>query len=271
MISSYFKIAWRSLLNQKFYALLNVVGLSLGMTTCLTVILIIRDQYNYDNFHANGDRIYRINSQHTASLKGACAPYPLGTVLLNNYSVAEEQTRLVRNFYGVDATTATNMTLPMTGFFAEPSFFQMFNFRLETGDPATALTEPNTMVLSKKMSERFFGQSNPVGQTLVLKNRGGAYRITGVVAKPEGKTHLNFDCLASASSLAALESALAPKAPERVMDNWAEIYSTHVYIRLAPGKTKQTSTMPLLLWPSRRIKQPNRKNKYNFLLKILKK
>lgn len=238
MISNYFKIAWRTLLNQKFYALLNVVGLSLGMTTCLTVILIIRDQYSYDNFHANGDRIYRINSKHTESLKVACAPYQLGAELLNNYSVAEGQTRLVRNFFGVDATTETNLTLPMTGYFAEPSFFDMFSFALETGDPATALTEPNTIVLSKQMAERFFGKNNPIGQTLVLKNRGGAYRITGVMAKPQGKSHLNFDCLASAASLTAIESALAPDAPERVMGNWADIYSAHVYVRLAPGKTR---------------------------------
>lgn len=238
MIANYFKIAWRNLLNQKFYSLLNVVGLSLGMTTCLTVILIIRDQYSYDNFHAHGERIFRINSLGTGDTKIACAPYQIGEELLNNFSVADVQTRLVRNFFGVEATSETNLTLPMDGCFAEPSFFEMFSFALETGNPTTALAEPNTLVLSHKMAENFFGKSNPIGKTLVLKNRGGAYRVTGVLAKPRGKSHLEFDCLASAKSLAAIESALAPGAPERIMDNWTEIYSTFVYVRLAPGKTQ---------------------------------
>jgi putative ABC transport system permease protein len=238
MITNYFKIAWRNLLSHKFYSMLNVLGLSLGMTTCLTVILIIRDQYSYDNFHVNGDRVFRINTLQGDGPKIACAPYPLATALLNDFSVAEAQTRLVRSFYGVDATSATNLSLPMGGFFAEPSFFDVFNFTLETGNPATALAEPNTLVLSKRMAENFFGASNPIGQILTLKGRGGTYRVTGVMAKPKGKTHLNFDCLASSKSLEAIESALAPGSEERVLDNWAEIYSTHVYVRLASGKTQ---------------------------------
>jgi putative ABC transport system permease protein len=238
MIANYIKIAWRNLLSHKFYTLLNVLGLSLGMTTCLTVILILRDQYSYDNFHANGERIFRINAVLGEDTKTACAPYPLGQVLRNDFSAVEAETRLVRNFFGVDATTETNLTLPMGGFFAEPSFFDMFDFALEIGNPATALSEPNTLVLSHKMAENFFGKENPIGKVLTLKNRGGAYRVTGVVAKPKGKSHLNFDCLASVKSLEAIESALAPDAAERVMDNWKDIYSTHVYVRLAPGKTK---------------------------------
>jgi putative ABC transport system permease protein len=238
MVFNYLKIAWRNLLNQKFYTLLNVIGLSLGMTTCLTVILIIRDQYSYDNFHTNDERIFRINSMNHEAVKIACAPYMLGEELLNNFSVADAQTRLVRNFYGVDATSELNLTLPMSGFFAEPSFFDLFNFVLEKGNMATALAEPNTLVLSQKMAENFFGKNNPIGQTLTMKNRGGAYRVMGVLAKPEGKSHLNFDCLVSSKSLATIESALTPESQERVMDNWADIYSTHVYIRLATGKTK---------------------------------
>ncbi len=237
MIVNYLKIAWRNLLNHRFYTLLNVIGLSLGMTTSLIVILIIRDQYSYDNFQANSARIFRINSMKTGDIKIACAPYQLGDELRNNFSVADAGTRLVRNFYDVDATTETNLTLPMSGYFAEPSFFEVFSFVLEAGDPATALAEPNTLVLSHKMAKNFFGENNPIGQTLMLKNRGGAYRVTGVLAKPPGKSHLEFDCLVSAKSLAAIESALAPDAPERVMDNWADIYSAHVYVRLAPDKS----------------------------------
>ncbi len=238
MLSNHFKIAWRNLLNHKFYSLLNIIGLSLGMTTCLTVILIIRDQYSYDHFHTNRERIFRINTIAENDIKIACAPYLLGDELLHNFSIADAQTRVARNFYSVDATSETNLTLPMQGYYAEPSFFEMFGFALEKGNPVTALAEPNTLVLSQKMAENFFGKNNPIGQVLMLKDRDGAYRVTGILAKPKGKTHLEFDCLASATSLAAIESALPPDSPERVMDNWKEIYSNHLYIRLAPGKSQ---------------------------------
>jgi putative ABC transport system permease protein len=238
MLNNYIKIAWRNLMSHKFYTLLNVVGLSLGLTTSLSVILIIRDSYSYDNFHENIDHIYRINSTNHEGIKIACAPYQLSEQLVSAYSVADAQTRLVRTFYGVDATSETNLTLQMDGYFAEPSFFDMFSFVLESGNPATALAEPNTLVLSKKMAEKFFGNSNPIGQALTLKNRGGAYRVTGVVAKPQGKSHIEFDCLASAKSLETIETALAPDAEERVMDDWSDIYSTHAYVRLAPDKTQ---------------------------------
>ena len=116
MLSNYIKIAWRNLLKQKFYAALNIGGLALGMTTCLTIILIIRDQFSYDRFHPGGDRVFRINSTDGTNTKIACAPYPLGQTLLSDFSVAEAETRLVRNFFGVDATSSTNLTLPLKGF-----------------------------------------------------------------------------------------------------------------------------------------------------------
>jgi putative ABC transport system permease protein len=271
VLSNYFKIAWRNLLSHKFYTLLNVLGLSLGMTTCLTVILIIRDQYSYDRFHANGEQVFRINSIAGDSPKAACAPYPLGQVLLNDFSVAESETRLVRNFFGVDATTSTNLTLPMSGYFAEPSFFDMFGFALESGNPATALAEPNTLVLSQRMAEKLFGKENPIGQSLTLKNRGGAYRVTGVMAKPKGKSHLTFDCLASAKSLEAIEAALPVGAEERVLDNWADIYSTHVYVRLAAGKTKADLENALTIAAETRNKTAKPEEKVQYFAQNLSK
>jgi putative ABC transport system permease protein len=238
MLTNYLKIAFRNLLNNKFYALLNVLGLAIGMSTCLTVILIIRDQLGYDHFHPGGERIYRINSTQGDGTVVACAPWPLGNTLLESSGAVEAATRVVRGFYGVDATTTNNLTLPLDGYFAEPSFFQVFGFALETGNAATALSEPNTLVLTRKTAQQFFGTANPVGQTLTLKNKGGVYRVTGILADPPEKSHLYFGCLASVASLAALEAALPADAPERLLDNWEDHYMTHLYVRLAPGKTK---------------------------------
>lgn len=236
MLRNNIKIAFRNLTTHKFFSVLNIVGLALGMSACLTVILIIRDQLSYDHFHTDVERIYRINCQQEDGTKLATVPYPLGDRLLEDFSVAESSVRLVRSFQGTDATIG-ELTLPLSGFYTEPSFFKIFGFRLSIGNAATALSEPNTMVLSQKAAERFFGSENPVGKSLTLRDKGN-FRITGVVA-PTGKTHLEFDCLASVNSLAALEQTYGPEAAEeKVVDNWENRYMAYVYVLLNTGKTE---------------------------------
>lgn len=237
MLRTNIKIAFRSLLSHKFFSLLNIIGLALGMSACLTVILILMDQMNYDRFHPNSDRVFRIICQQEDGMKLATTPYPLGDALFREFSAVESGVRLVRSIQGTDATTASNLTLPVTGFFTEPAFFNVFGFKLETGNPATALSEPNTMVISKETAERFFANKNPVGETLTLRNRG-IYRITGVVAPPPGKSHIEFDCLASASSMTAIEQGYkSEEEVEKVVENWENHYMAYVYVRLKQGKT----------------------------------
>lgn len=243
MLQNDIKIAFRNLRAHKFFSLLNIAGLALGMSACLTVILIIRDQLGFDRFHPNPERTYRVLCQaYTADEGGrgkfATTPYPLGETLVNDFAVAEKTVRLMRGLYGNDATTASNLTLPISGFFTEPSFFQVFGFHLETGNAATALKEPNTIVLEKTTAARFFGNQNPMGQTLTIKG-WGIFRVTGVIAPAPGKTHLDFECLASMSSLPPIEQAYKPEETEnKVLGNWKNRYSTYNYVVLNPGRTK---------------------------------
>jgi len=237
MLINNLKIAFRNLVSHKFFSLLNIVGLALGMSACLTVILIIRDQLSYDHFHTDTDQVFRLICQQEDGMKLATTPYPLGDALLRDFSVVESEVRLVRSIQGIDATTATNLTLPVSGFFTESSFFKIFGFQLEAGNAATALNEPNTMVISKKTAERFFGNKNPIGEILTLRDRG-IYRITGVVAPPPGKSHIEFDCLASAGSMTAIEAGYkSEEAAEKIVENWENRYMVYGYVRLNPGKT----------------------------------
>jgi putative ABC transport system permease protein len=248
MLYNNIKLALRNLAKHRFFTLLNVFGLALGMSSCLTVILIIRDQTSYDDFHPNQQRVFRINCQQADGARLASVPYPLGESLLKDFSICESSVRLVRSIQGTDATTAANLTLPVSGFYTEPSFFKVFGFQLESGDAATALLEPNSLVLSKEMAVRFFGDKNPIGETLNLKNKG-TYRITGVVAMPPGKTHLDFDCLAAASTLTAIEAGMPlTGTDERVTDNWDNRYMTYVFVQLKPkmGKTDLGNALKLV-------------------------
>jgi putative ABC transport system permease protein len=237
------KIALRSLRSHKFYTLLNVAGLALGMSACLTVILIIRDQLSYEKFHPATERTYRVLSQAYTTdpggrVKFATTPYPLGETLAGDFAGIESHVRLVRGIDGQDATTAGGLKLPLNGYFTEPSFFQVFGFALETGNAATALAEPNCIVLEKSTAARFFGNQDPMGQTLKLEG-WGTFRVTGIALPSPGKSHIGFECLASVSTLAALEQGYKPEeADNKILGNWNNRYSSLNYIVLRPGQTK---------------------------------
>ncbi len=254
MLYNYVKIALRNLMKHRFFSMLNIMGLAIGMSSCLTVILIIRDQLGYDKFHSDPERIFRILCQQEDGSKVATTPYPLGVALTQDFSIAETSVNLVRGIYGHDATTKSNLTLPVDGYYTEPSFFKVFGFSLDVGNATTALSEPNTMVVSKEMAARFFGNNNPVGEVLTLKDRG-SYLITGIVATPPGKTHINFDVLISTGSLAALEAAYKPdQLSEKVIGNWENIYTNYVYVKLRPDQKPADLTNALTLVAEARAK-----------------
>jgi putative ABC transport system permease protein len=244
MFQNDIKIALRNLRANKFFTLLNVLGLALGMSGCLTVILIIRDQLSYDHFHPSGERTFRLLSQQfgangEAQGKAATTPFPLGEKLVSDFAAVEKTTRLVRGIDGNDAKTASGLTLPITGYFTEPTFFEIFGFALEVGNATTALREPNSIVLTRKTAERFFGSENPLGQTLDI-NGWGIFRVTGIAARVPGKSHIGFECLASSSSLPAVEQGYKPEeAGFRVTDNWQNRWSTLTYVHLQAGKNRQ--------------------------------
>jgi putative ABC transport system permease protein len=264
MLQNYLKLALRNLAKNKFFSLINILGLALGMSSCLTVILIIRDQFSYDKFHPAQARLFRVNSQQEDGMRLACLPYPAGEVLTKDYNIAEASVRLIRGIFDNDATTATNVTLPVSGFYTEPSFFDVFGFKLEAGNVATALSEPNTLVLSKKMAEKLFKTANAMGETIVLKNKG-TYKVTGIMAEEEQKSHLAFDCLVSVSSLKSIESAMKLKeAEEKILDNWSNWYSSYYYVRLRSDQSKNDLGSALTLLAQNREKVGDKDKKLQY-------
>ena len=238
MLNNYVRIAFRNLAKNKFFSALNIIGLAVGMSACLTVIMIIRDQMSYDLFHPNANRLFRVNCQQDEGTKLASTAQPLGETLMRDYTVAESKVTLVRGLFGIDATTAQQKTVPVSGYYTESSFFTVFGFQLEAGNAATVLNDPLSIVLSKKTAEKLFGSANPIGESLTLKGKG-TFTVTGVVATPPGKTHLDFDCLVSMGGLKALEAAFLPEqAEEKIIDNWRNHYMSHIYVLLQPNSSE---------------------------------
>jgi putative ABC transport system permease protein len=235
MLKSILTTAMRNIIRNRSFSLINMIGLSVSMSLALLVILLIREQYAYDNFHRDADRIYRVNTRairvNGGSEDYASSPLPIGRVLKEDYAFAEEVVRVNSRFSG-DATYA-NVNVPVNGLLADPSFLEVFNFALERGNPSTALKEPNSLVLTQNAAERIFGTENPLGRVVSIAGYGD-FNVTGVLKKFPSKTHFEFEVLGSMNAVPGFEQR---GVFQPVQDNWNDYYSCYIYFKLKEGKT----------------------------------
>jgi putative ABC transport system permease protein len=235
MIRSILLTALRNIFRNRAFSLLNFVGLSVAMSLSLLVILIIREQFTYDNFHKDSDRIYRVNTRALRVEGGsepyASTPFPVGTALQEEYTFVNDVVKINRNLDG-DAIYGS-VNVPVDGLLVDPSFLKVFNFPLAKGDAATALNEPNSLVLTDQAAEKIFGQKDPLGQTLSISGYG-EFHVTGVLAKIPSKTHFEFEILGSTAAIPLFEKQGIINAST---DNWNNYYSNYVYFTLSEGRT----------------------------------
>ena len=234
MLKNYLLLAARNLKHKKVFSFINVFGLALGMSLCLLIITIVKDQFSFDKFHPDADRIYRVNTEAIRKSGGtedyASSPLALAKAIENKYTYIESSVPLVR---GLNADAEANAKqLSLSGLFTNPEFFKMFGYTLLYGDKSSALKDINTIILTENTAERFYGKNNPVGEIIVFKGIGN-FRVTGVIKKPVGKSHLEFDVLASYSSLPALVQAESVRVRE---DDWKDYYQNYTYVKLKSTK-----------------------------------
>jgi putative ABC transport system permease protein len=249
MFKNYLKTALRNILKYKIFSLINIFGLAVAMTVSMLIILMLADQTEYDQFQVNKERIYRILTQRLdGGPPNATTAFPLAAMLKTDYPVIEEATHLVSGVGG-DATYNKKI-MEMRGFFADPAFLNVFSYPLEKGDRATALQEPNSMVISREIANKLFGDEDPLGKTVSFVNRGlhffeidliamdspplawGNYKITAVLAERNYKSHLKFDVLVSAASMPALYENDKIK---NLTDDWKTYSRCYTYVLLKPG------------------------------------
>ena len=216
MLQNYISITLRNLRRQGLYAFLNIFGLSVGIASCLLIVLYIFDELRHDTFHTQANHLYRIvindylggNELQTSLTAPPLAPVAQQEVpelaLVVRYYPYEQ---LVFNS-GKQSFTENNVA------FVGKDFFQMFDYQLLEGDPKTVLKNPNSLVLSESTAKKYFGDYRAVGNLITVGN-DETYEVTGIVADPPHHSHLSFDVLASISSL-----------PDDQSQNWV---SRHLY------------------------------------------
>ena len=210
MIRNMFKIAWRNALRQRQFTVLNILGLTLGITTCLLIGLYVHDEMTHDSFHTKADRIYRINQpliwSNWDEQFSSTGPN-VAVALREDIAEFEEVTRIVNMFEQIvrysDIKGNTQSFREDQLYTVDGNFFEVFSFDFLHGDPKTALLEPMSVVMTKETAARYFGLDDAIGKNIEIKSNDGAwdtYAVRGIIADIPGNSHLQFDVLLSLSS-----------------------------------------------------------------------
>ena len=202
MITNYFRIAFRFISKQKMYTFINVAGLSIGLSTCLFIMLYIIDEYRYDTFHKDANRIYRINLFGRLSGQEFNTCYtaaPIAAGMKAEFPEIEKACRIaVWNDMSVryDDVTFTEKKILV----ADSNYFDFFSFVLLQGDPKTVLKEPNGIVLTESLANRLLGftgkgDDRPIGKAVIIGTDKRVYRVTGITEDPPHHSHFHYSLI----------------------------------------------------------------------------
>jgi len=202
MLKNYLIVTWRNISRDRFYALLNILGLAIGLTTAIFIFLYIVDELTYDKSHLNHKRIYRLESHFVFNGNDnlfAITQIPLAPTLKDEYPEIEEYVRFAHTGtlflkYGEKEFQEDSI------YYADSTVFSVFTHPFLKGDPTNTLNRPNTMVMTESLARKYFGDENPVGKTLKSVD-GSLYEVTGVIGDLPGNLHLRFKGLLSAATM----------------------------------------------------------------------
>jgi putative ABC transport system permease protein len=227
MIKNLLRIAARNFKKDTWYSLLNILGLTIGITFSLFLIFYIRDELSFDRYNKKADRIFRIVSyiqERDKNTDWTLTQAPLAATLKKDYPEVEESAR----FMSKERTlfkNGDNNFYETSVYYADSNVFKIFTYPFLQGDPAHALNEPNSIVLTKSEADKYFGENKPaVGKT--LRSVYDVYKVTGVIKDVPRNSHLRFDMLMSWTSL--------PKNFNGGNDNWGN-FNNFTYVLLKPG------------------------------------
>ena len=191
MIKNYFKIAWRKLKKNRLYSFVNILGLTAGLASCLLIGLYLYNEVTYDNFHQHADRIARVTMEYNngSTVKTAVTGTKEGPQLKRMFPEVEDYIRTVKyeGVFNKDGKIFREANV----LYADQPFFKVFSFNLLKGSPADALSAPDHIVITLAMAKKYFGDADPMGQTLKLGKKD--YVVSGVAANLPPNSQIRFD------------------------------------------------------------------------------
>ena len=238
MIRNYIKTAFRTLIKNKGFTAINVFGLALGLAACLLIVFYVFDELSYDRYNVNADRIYRVNEDlklgDNKVQYAVCMP-PLAQTLKNDFPQVENAVRLKAGG-GMHVKKGNENILEYNMMFADPSIFDVFTLPIIYGNKATALTEPNTVVITESTAKKYFNRVDVVGQNIITDGNH-AMKITAVIKDIPQQSHFHADFILSMASF-----------PDSRSNEWLRSdYNTYVLMRKGADYKKLEAQFPQLL------------------------
>jgi len=205
MLKNYITVILRIIRKHRGYSLINIVGLSIGIASCILILFFVRSELSYDRFHENARYIYRVPLRFnvgTNHFDCALAPSPLAEAMVRDFSEVEASTRMYKQFRtgNVYVRYGDIQFMEEQFVWADPSVFDVFTIPLIEGDKTSVLEEQNSVVLTPHTAKKYFGEDDPIGKMLVLED-GTPYKVTGIAKPLPLNSHFHFDFLATFSSL----------------------------------------------------------------------
>jgi putative ABC transport system permease protein len=230
MLYNYLKITFRSLLKFKGYASINLIGLAFGLTAGILIMIYVLDELSFDKFHAEGDRLYRVNTTFRSGDSGSegvneTNGWPVGKVLEKDFP--EVESVLYTRSASFLLINQGDKRIRQKNHFATPEFFSMFSFPLQEGNKDKALTEPYSIVISEDMEKKYFLEGNALNKTLVMADTLNMV-VTGVMKNIPSNSHIQADMIISFSTYQAISSDFSYES------GWGNI-NMHNYVLLKEG------------------------------------
>ncbi len=201
MFKNYFKVALRTIRKHTFYSVINILGLTVGVLSCLFILLYITDELSYDSFHKDIKRMYRIGLQGRIGgqeINTATSCPPIASTIVRDIPGVEEAIR-INNFSNMVFKQGEKSFAEDKILYADSNFFQFFSFTLLEGDPLTALKEPNSIVLTEELEKKYF-DGDALGKLITVGNDNKSFKVTGIAAPPPHNSHFTFKAILSTSS-----------------------------------------------------------------------
>ncbi|MCP4728431.1 MAG: ABC transporter permease, partial [bacterium] len=203
MFKNYLKIAFRNFKRHKLFSFINVFGLAIGIATCMIITIWVQRELSYDKFNTKADRIYRLERELFRD--NAYSRWPIvgggyKQLLLDDYPEIENTMRLWRREFSIRDNQGIIHQQSM--FATDNSIFDIFDYRLEEGDPQTALKNPRSVVLTRENAVKYLGSDDVIGETLTMEISGRKFpfKITGILEEVPENSHVHFDMLVSIST-----------------------------------------------------------------------
>src|SRR5204862_1953455 len=226
MFKNYLKTAVRNLLRYKGFAIINISSLTIGIIGCIVIGLFVWDEWQYDKKIPGGENVYRLYEQHKnndAITYGAPVPPAYASFLKRTYPEVDTTVRILMSTNKFLMEVGENRNYEDKGWFVESSFFEIFPLNFKRGNPATALSDPGTVVLSEDLAKRYFKNEDPIGKTIYINK--DTFTVKGVLAKLPDHFHFDFHYLMSLSSAGL---------PKERMEKWTW-HQFYTYAKLKQG------------------------------------